>query len=59
MYTDDCVFFRYLTGAVLTIYIDDIIIFSLSKEEVMSIKKQIAAEFDIKDFGDTTLIHSL
>lgn len=53
---DNYIFLRCLTGIVLAIYVNNIIIFNFNKEEVMFIKKQIADEFDMKDLADSTLI---
>lgn len=56
IHAKDCMILRCSTAMVLAIYIDNVIFFTSNKEEVIFIKKQITAKFDIKDHGDTTLI---
>ena len=53
---DPCVFFRVSTDeySIIVIYVDDLMIFCKTKEQVVDIKNAIKEEFSIKDLGDLT-----
>ena len=56
---DSCVYFTKLKDQslmYLLIYVDDMLIVSSSKEEIQAMKKQLNAEFSMKDLGAATRI---
>ena len=48
---DECVFYNYSRGLIITVYVDDINIFGPSDEHITPFKKEIAKAFKMTDAG--------
>ena len=56
---DYCVYFRVLADGsyiFLALYVDDMLVATKSKQEIVKLKSLLSSEFDMKDFGATKKI---
>ena len=55
---DTCVYYRYGggKGVILCLYVDDILIFGTSIDEINDVKSFLSQNFDMKDLGEADVI---
>jgi len=55
---DTCVYYRYGRGkgVILCLYVDDILIFGTSIDEINDVKPFLSQKFDMKDLGEADVI---
>jgi hypothetical protein len=51
-HADHCVYINQMTGIILAIWVDDLIIFGREMESINQLKKDLWAEFEMKDLGE-------
>ena len=57
--SDSCVFFNKSEQTVLALYVDDLLIFSQSTENISKVKKQLFEKFRMKDMNKASFILSI